>query len=149
MRPVHVAGIGLWTPGYPSPRAWLEGRHDPAAVRPTCALLDSRIGRYTSLVTRMAVEAMEQAAPQAYNHPLYLPASGSASTGILYKSAAGHWISQRANPTFAVKADRHSKALCFQQAAPKGLHYIFSVGRGSSVRAVIRGGGWFGKVNLR
>ena len=64
MRPVHVAGVGFWTPGYPSPRAWLDGWHDPAATRPTCALLDSRIGRYTSLVTRMAVEALEQAATQ-------------------------------------------------------------------------------------
>lgn len=62
MRPAHVAGIGLWTPGYASAEAWFQEQHDPAVTRPACALLESRIGRHTSLVTRMAVNALEQAA---------------------------------------------------------------------------------------
>ena len=40
------------------------------------------------------------------------------------------------------------KVLCFQWALPKGLHKIFGGGKGSSERAVMRGGGWFGKVKL-
>lgn len=62
MRPVFVAGIGLWMPGYPSPKAWVEGRCDGAVTSPSCAILSSRFGRYTSLLTRMAVETVEQAA---------------------------------------------------------------------------------------
>lgn len=68
MRPVRVAGVGLWTPGYASPRAWIEGKNDPAATRPACTMLDSRIGRHTSLVTRLAIEALEQAAAQGGAH---------------------------------------------------------------------------------
>ena len=64
MRPLSVAGVGLWTPGHDSPAAWIERRRDPQALRPRCDILDSRIGRYTSLVTRMAVHALEQAAAQ-------------------------------------------------------------------------------------
>lgn len=64
MRPLHVAGIGLWTPGFATPRAWVDRRHDPSVVRPKCAMLQSRIGRYTSLVTRMACATFEQALNQ-------------------------------------------------------------------------------------
>ncbi len=62
MKPAIVAGVGLWTPGYPTARAWVDGRNDPAATRPVCTMLNSRIGRYTSQVTRMAIEALQQAA---------------------------------------------------------------------------------------
>jgi hypothetical protein len=65
VKPVYVAGVGLWTPGFATPRSWADGSPDPAEVRPSCALLESRIGRYTSLVTRMAVAALEQAGAQS------------------------------------------------------------------------------------
>ena len=65
MRPVHIAGVGLWTPGFATPQAWADRRHDPSELRPGCAMLQSRIGRYTSLVTRMAVAALEQAAARS------------------------------------------------------------------------------------
>ena len=65
MRAVHVTGLGVWTPGYASAQDWVDRRHDPAATRPPARLLNSRIARYTSLLTRMALEVMEQAANQA------------------------------------------------------------------------------------
>ncbi len=65
MNPLHVLGVGFWSPGYASPGAWLEQSHDPAAIRPACEMLSPRIGRYTSQVTRMAVEALAQAARQS------------------------------------------------------------------------------------
>lgn len=65
MRSLFIAGIGLWTPGYASPDAWLEDRHDPDSIAPACAMLNARIGRYTSLVTRMAVEVLGQAGRQS------------------------------------------------------------------------------------
>ena len=64
MNPLHILGVGFWTPGYSSPGAWLEQASDPSATRPPCEMLSPRIGRYTSQVTRMAVEALAQAARQ-------------------------------------------------------------------------------------
>lgn len=61
MRPISIVGIGLWSPGYGSPEAWLADRYDPDTDRPPCAILDARIGRYTSLVTRISVEVATQA----------------------------------------------------------------------------------------
>lgn len=65
MKPVFVTGVGFWTPGFPTFDAWSEDRRDPSATRPPCAILDARIARYTSLVTRMAVEAACQAGRRA------------------------------------------------------------------------------------
>lgn len=61
MRPVSVVGVGLWTTGTASPEAWLADQYDPETIRPTCAILNPRIGRYTSLVTRISVEVATQA----------------------------------------------------------------------------------------
>lgn len=65
MRPVFVAGVGLWIPGFPTPAAWIEDRYDPVATDPPSVLLQSRLGRFTSLVTRMAVSVVEQAAARS------------------------------------------------------------------------------------
>jgi Beta-ketoacyl synthase, N-terminal domain len=65
MRPAWVMGIGLWTPGFPTVEAWSARRQEPSAVRPACDILNPRIGRYCSLVTRMAIEAFTQAGRQA------------------------------------------------------------------------------------
>ena len=54
-------GIGLWSTGVGSPEAWLANRHEPETTRPACAILNPRIGRFTSLVTRISVEVATQA----------------------------------------------------------------------------------------
>ncbi len=65
MRPIFVTGLGVWAPGFPNAEAWSIGQKDPSATRPTCDILNPRIGRYCSLVTRMAVEVFIQAGRQA------------------------------------------------------------------------------------
>ncbi len=65
MRPVYVSGVGFWAPGCPNAEAWAAGREEPSAIRPPCDILNPRIGRYCSLVTRMAVETFTQAGRQA------------------------------------------------------------------------------------
>lgn len=65
MRPIFVTGTGLWAPGFPTAEAWLAGCPDPSVKRPTCDILSPRIGRYCSLVTRMAIESFTQAGRQA------------------------------------------------------------------------------------
>jgi len=59
-----ILGVGFWSAGYGSAAAWLEDRRDASVIRPKPRILDSRIGRYTSLVTRMAIETLLQAADQ-------------------------------------------------------------------------------------
>jgi hypothetical protein len=53
------------------------------------------------------------------------------------------------SPTFAIGGYENVKLLYFQWSALKGLHCLFSGGRGSSERAARRGGGWLGNVSLR
>ena len=65
MRSVWVTGVGLWAPGFPTAEAWLARHEDPSVVRPTCDILNPRIGRYCSLVTRMAIETFTQAGRRA------------------------------------------------------------------------------------
>jgi hypothetical protein len=60
-----VGGLGLWTPGHASPEAWSERRRDDSVVAPECRLLAGRLGRFTSLVTCVAVEVLQQAATSA------------------------------------------------------------------------------------
>lgn len=57
-----VTGLGLWTPGYDSPSSWCDGKPDEAHGRPEAALLEGAVKRRASLVTRIGVEVLDQAA---------------------------------------------------------------------------------------
>jgi hypothetical protein len=57
----EIAGMGLWSPGFADPAAWLEGRRDPAIAEPRCTLVSPRHLRFTSTLTRMGVAVFEQA----------------------------------------------------------------------------------------
>jgi hypothetical protein len=65
MNPVFVRGLGLWTPGFPSPGAWCLGDSDPGVTEPAPILLTGSLKRRSSLVTRIAVETYVQAAAHA------------------------------------------------------------------------------------
>lgn len=63
MRPAWVTGLGLWSPGFAAPEPWFDGTvPDPAVVAPSCEAVSSRLRRGTSLVTRIGLEVMGQAA---------------------------------------------------------------------------------------
>src|SRR5207302_7783504 len=62
MKPAWVAGVGLWTPGHANAAAWASGTPDSAVTDPPAALLPARLGRRSSLLTRMAAEVLQQAA---------------------------------------------------------------------------------------
>ncbi|MCB9595942.1 MAG: beta-ketoacyl synthase chain length factor [Sandaracinaceae bacterium] len=65
MRPIHIVGFGLWTPGFPDPTAWREGRPDPDVVKPPCRLVNARLKRGSSRFANMLGEVVEQAATAA------------------------------------------------------------------------------------
>jgi len=81
MNPVFVRGLGLWTPGFPSPEAWCFAGQDPGVTKPTAGLLKGPLKRRSSLVTRMAVEVYTQAATQA--------GCGSSSVPTVWATAHG------------------------------------------------------------
>lgn len=61
MNPVFVTGVGLFTPGYGSARAWCEGKEDPSVEKPEAALLDGALRRRATPLTRLAIDAFAQA----------------------------------------------------------------------------------------
>jgi hypothetical protein len=56
-----LRGMGLWAPGFSGLDAWLAGTPDPAVTKPKPTQLPPRLRRRTSLLTRMAVDALEEA----------------------------------------------------------------------------------------
>lgn len=81
MNAVQIVGCGVWAPGYASVGDWIDRRHDPSVTRPAARMLSARIGRFTSLLTRMAVDVAEQAANQG--------ALDVARTAMVFGSAYG------------------------------------------------------------
>jgi hypothetical protein len=64
--PVHVRGLGLWAPEFPSVTAWREGRPLPTpADRPAAKLIGGRLKRGSSRFAQMLAEVTEQAAEAA------------------------------------------------------------------------------------
>lgn len=60
-----ITGMGLWTPGYSDPAAWLSGAPDPEATAPQATWVEPRARRRASLLTRALAEVAHQAATQA------------------------------------------------------------------------------------
>ena len=61
---MHVAGVGLWSPGIPDARAYLSGERDDSK-KPPVDIVASRMKRATSIMTRTAVEVVTRAARDA------------------------------------------------------------------------------------
>ena len=69
MRPAHVTGLSLWTPGYGSLAAWARGEEDVSCTDCSCAWVPPRLLRGASRFTRMLGEAAEQATRDAGGDP--------------------------------------------------------------------------------
>ncbi|MEM9072990.1 MAG: beta-ketoacyl synthase chain length factor [Myxococcota bacterium] len=65
MKRMFIEGRGLWTPGFATPDAWLDGEADETVVKPLVDIVASRMKRATSLMTRTAVEIVTQAGREA------------------------------------------------------------------------------------
>jgi hypothetical protein len=62
VRPVHVTGLSLFAPGFASLEAFVRGQPDPSVTDASNPWVPSRLGRGTSLLTRMLGECAAQAA---------------------------------------------------------------------------------------
>ncbi|MGF1469667.1 MAG: beta-ketoacyl synthase chain length factor [Sandaracinaceae bacterium] len=65
MTPLHVVGVGLWSPGFADVAAWRDGRRDPRVEMPRCRLVGSRLRRGASRFALMLGEVVEQAGSSA------------------------------------------------------------------------------------
>jgi len=82
-----VRGLGLWSPGYPTPAHWCRNDPDPEADAPEAVLLSGPLRRRATGLTRMAVDALQQAVGEAGCDPAQTPtvwatAHGEHSTAI-------------------------------------------------------------------
>lgn len=69
MRPVHVTGLALWSPGFASLGAWARGEADPSVDDCTCAWVPQRLLRGASRFTRLFGEVADQAVRHAGSDP--------------------------------------------------------------------------------
>ena len=65
MKHVYIEGRGLWTPGFAGPDAWLASERDDTVEKPTVDIVQSRMKRATSVMTRAAVDVVTQAGREA------------------------------------------------------------------------------------
>jgi hypothetical protein len=65
VKPLHVGGIGLWTPGFASAAAWRAGTPDPAVATPRAELLPPALRRRATPLASMVAAAAAEAAAQA------------------------------------------------------------------------------------
>jgi hypothetical protein len=61
VRPIHVTGLSLWSPGYASLEAFASGVADPAVIDCASAWVPARLLRGASRLTRMLGESAEKA----------------------------------------------------------------------------------------
>jgi hypothetical protein len=82
MKPLYVAGIGLWTPGYPSARAFVEGTPIADADRAQAEVL-GKLKRRASDFTRLMVQAYGEALGEAGGDLATVPSVFASSFGEL------------------------------------------------------------------
>jgi hypothetical protein len=61
VRPIHVTGLSLWTPGFASLESLARGERDPAVIDCASAWVPARLLRGASRLTRMLGESAEKA----------------------------------------------------------------------------------------
>ena len=62
MKPVYVRGVGFWSTGYASPKAWCARDFDAEVTGPEASLLTGALRRRATPLTRMGIEVLQQAA---------------------------------------------------------------------------------------
>lgn len=81
MKPIHLTGVGLWSPGFANVTGWREGRPDPAVDKPPCNLVNARLGRGSSRFANMLGEVVEQAAHEGGVDVHHVPTVYGSSLG--------------------------------------------------------------------
>jgi len=65
MKAAWVRGVGFWSVGYASPKAWCARDFDAAVTTPEASLLGGALRRRATPLTRMGIEVLQQATRMA------------------------------------------------------------------------------------
>ena len=65
MKPVYVRGLGFFTPGFASAEAWCDRKEEPSIEKPEASILEGSLRRRATPLSRLAIEALVQAAAAA------------------------------------------------------------------------------------
>jgi len=79
--PLHVGGVGLWTPGFASAAAWVAGTPDPAVASARAAILPPALHRRATPLALMVATAAAEAASAAGATLASLPVIFGAALG--------------------------------------------------------------------
>ncbi len=133
MRPVHVTGLGLFAPGFPSLPAFLAGEPDPEVKDAQNPWVPSRLGRGTSLLTRMLGECAAQAAADGGLDPK--------TCGTVYGSALGEFETMVVLLDVIVRGDGQLSPMRFKNSVHNAASGLGSIGQGNAAFSTALAGG--------
>lgn len=139
-----VIGVGLWMPGYPSARAWLEGRRDAELEVPTGAMLDRKNRRRAGVLTRAladaAAEAMNAAGVDASAIPVVIgSAIGEVATMIGLLDQLWHRNEPLSPAEFTVSVHNAASALISISSKNRGLTTSLAADEDTPAAALLEG----------
>ena len=122
MRPVHVHSVGLFAPGFPDARTWLEGRRAEHATAPR-DVLPVRARRGTTLVTRLMADVLAQATEQAGFDPK--------TVRTVYASAFGETAAAAALLSMMHEGDGALSPARFSKSVHNAIGGLVSIAHGN------------------
>lgn len=142
---VAIAGVGLWTAGYPSASAWVAGAPDPEVTRPTGRALKARDRRRAGTLARALADASGEALEAAGIEPSAVrlitgSAVGEARTmlGLL----AQMWGDEPMSPAkFTVSVHNAAAGLISISTQNRGFVTSIAADYGTPAAALIEGVG--------
>jgi hypothetical protein len=133
VRPIHVTGLGLFAPGFPSLAAFLAGEPDPEVKDAANPWVPSRLGRGTSLLTRMLGECAAQAALDGGLDPK--------TCGTVYGSALGEFETMVVLLDVIVRGDGQLSPMRFKNSVHNAASGLGSIGQGNAAFSTALAGG--------
>lgn len=123
IRAVHVTGIGLFAPGFPSLDAFVKGEPDPSVTDAPNAWVPQRLGRGTSLLTRMLGECAAQAAQRGGLDPK--------TCATIYGSALGEFETMVILLDVIFRGDGQLSPMRFKNSVHNAASGLGSIGQGN------------------
>lgn len=133
MRPIHVTGLGLFAPGFASLDAFARGEADPAVNDAPNPWVPSRLGRGTSLLTRMLGECAAQAAADGGLDPK--------TCATVYGSALGEFETMVLLLDVIFRGDGQLSPMRFKNSVHNAASGLGSIGQGNAAFSTALAGG--------
>lgn len=124
MKPVHITGIGLFAKGYPSLEAFVSDARQEGVLDAANPWVPQRLGRGTSLLTRMLGECASQAAQRGGLDPK--------SCATVYGSALGEFETMVVLLDTIFRGDGQLSPMRFKNSVHNAASGLGSIGQGNA-----------------